>query len=182
MLMSHATERKRQERLRQEKERRDSTKTSILRIWDEHVLPNWERVLREPRTRELWWRGISPPSRGAVWQKAVGNELELTETSYNAALKRAKDLEAQLKREKRHTDDAPSSPSKEEPKEVEWFRAIRRDVKETYPDLKIFQEGGPLNEGLMNVLMAYAMYRSDIGYAYGTHVCPFPIPPCHTID
>ncbi|KAI9782484.1 MAG: hypothetical protein M1839_004970 [Geoglossum umbratile] len=169
MALSVEAERKRQERLRQEKERRDNTKTSILRIWDEHVLPNWDRVLREPRTRELWWRGVAPRSRGTVWQKAVGNDLELTETSYNVALKRAKVLEAQLKKGERHTDDTPSSPPKES-KEAEWFRAIRRDVKETYPDLKIFQEGGPLNEGLVDVLMAYAMYRSDVGYVYGTHL------------
>jgi Rab-GTPase-TBC domain len=101
----------------------------------------------------------------------VGNELELTEASYNAALKRAKDLDARLKRERRHSDDAPSSPPKEEAREAAWFRAIQRDVKQTYPDLKIFQEGGPMNEGLVDVLTAYSMYRSDVGYVYGTHVC-----------
>ncbi|KAH0556615.1 hypothetical protein GP486_005552 [Trichoglossum hirsutum] len=174
-LTKHATERKREERLYQEQERRESAKTSILRIWDQHVLPNWDRVLREPRTRELWWRGVAPRSRGIVWQKAVGNELELTETSYNAALKRAKDIEAQLSKgkvirnngEKQHSninnpDDAPSPSSKEDQKEAEWFKAIRRDVREAYPELRIFQEGGPLSEGLVDVLMAYAMYRSDL--------------------
>ncbi|KAH0538164.1 hypothetical protein FGG08_005222 [Glutinoglossum americanum] len=179
MALSIETERKRQERLHQEQECRDITKTSILRIWDHHVLPNWDRVLREPRTRELWWRGVAPRSRGTVWQKAIGNELELTEASYHAALKRAKDLETQLKKEgvipsngeECHANDDVSSPSSiEERKEVEWFRSIRRDVKEAYPELRIFQEGGPLNQGLVDVLMAYAMYRSDIGYVYGTHL------------
>jgi len=55
-------------------------------------------------------------------------------------------------------------------KEREIFENIQRDVKQTFPDLKIFQECGPLHENLLDVLMAYSMYRSDVGYVYGTHV------------
>lgn len=32
------------------------------------------------------------------------------------------------------------------------------------------QEKGPLHESLTDLLTAYAMYRSDVGYVYGTHV------------
>jgi hypothetical protein len=55
-------------------------------------------------------------------------------------------------------------------REFHWFKAIQRDISEAFPELKIFQPGGPLNETLLDVLMAYAMYRSDVGYVYGTHV------------
>ncbi len=55
-------------------------------------------------------------------------------------------------------------------KEKAWFDAIRRDVKITFPDLNIFQPSGPLHHDLIDVLMAYSMYRSDVGYSHGTHV------------
>ncbi|KAL6716247.1 hypothetical protein ACLMJK_005813 [Lecanora helva] len=139
---------------------KDDTKSALLRIWEEHVLPNWDQVIREPRTRELWWRGVAPKSRAKVWQKAIGNELALTETTFAKALQRAKDTEA---RASRSSSEGPS-------KEKVWFDAIRRDVKATFLELHIFQPGGPLHNDLVDVLMAYSMYRSDVGYSHGTHL------------
>ena len=138
----------------------DDTKSALLRIWEEHVLPNWDQVIREPRTRELWWRGVAPRSRAKVWGKAIGNELALTENTYAKALQRAKDAEARI------TESGRDDSSKEQA----WFDAIRRDVKATFTELNIFQSGGPLHDNLVDVLMAYAMYRSDIGYNHGTHL------------
>ena len=77
------------------------------------------------------------------------------------ALQRAKDTEARI---------AKSSAAEHPGKEKAWFDAIRRDVKTTFPELNIFQPGGPLHDDLVDVLMAYSMYRSDVGYSHGTHV------------
>lgn len=64
-----------------------------------------------------------------------------------------------------------AKPGKEElNKEKAWFDAIQRDVRVTFPELKIFQASGPLHGDLVDVLMAYSMYRSDVGYSHGTHV------------
>lgn len=139
---------------------KDDTKSRLLRIWEEHVLPNWDQVIREPRTRELWWRGVAPRSRAQVWEKAIGNELALTEITYVKALQRAKDAE---RRTAKTCGD-------ELGKEKTWFDAIRRDVKVAFPELSIFQPNGPLYDGLLDVLMAYSMYRSDVGYSHGIHV------------
>ena len=138
----------------------DDTKNALLRIWEEHVLPNWDQVIREPRTRELWWRGVAPSSRAKVWERAVGNELALTDGTFSKALQRAQQLDSQMSQ----------APPDERLKEKAWFRAIRRDIKAVFPELKIFQPGGPLHDGLLDVLMAYSMYRSDVGYCHGTHV------------
>lgn len=138
----------------------DDTKSTLLRIWEEHVLPNWDQVIREPRTRELWWRGVAPKSRAKVWEKAIGNELALTEVTYTKALRRAKGAEARVGQ----------SPRDDLSKEKAWFDAIRRDVKVTFPELNIFQPDGPLHDDLVDVLMAYSMYRSDVGYNHGTHL------------
>lgn len=95
-----------------------------------------------------------------MWQKAIGNELALTEVTYQKALQRAKDMEARL-----------AKPGKEKlSKEKAWFDAIQRDARVTFPELKIFEPRGPLHGALVDVLMAYSMYRSDVGYSHGTHV------------
>lgn len=157
--LSH-TERKKAARAVDRQCAQDDTKNALLRIWEEHVLPNWDQVIREPRTRELWWRGVAPSSRAKVWERAVGNELALTDGTFSKALQRAQQLDTQMSQAR----------PDERLKEKAWFRAIRRDIKTVFPELKIFQPGGPLHDGLLDVLMAYSMYRSDVGYCHGTHV------------
>lgn len=116
--------------------------------------------MAEPRTRELWWRGVSPRSRGAVWQRAIGNELALTEETYNKALKRAKDV--------RSIKDGDVGESNQRARD--WFAAIKQDASTAFPDLNLFQEGGPMHQNLIDVLESYSMYRSDVGYLHGIHV------------
>lgn len=48
------------------------------------------------------------------------------------------------------------------------FRRIELDAAAAFPELKIFQPGGPLHEDLVNITKAYAFYRSDQGYIPGT--------------
>jgi hypothetical protein len=137
---------------------RDSMNSTLHRIWEEYVCPDWDRTTSEHRTRELWWRGIPPKLRGAVWQRAVGNELALTEATYNRALQRARDVQS-------------DPPSDENRMMKDCFEAIRRDTSTAFPDLHLFQSGGPLHNSLVDLLDAYTMYRSDVGYLHGIHVC-----------
>ncbi|THV47040.1 hypothetical protein BGAL_0340g00100 [Botrytis galanthina] len=160
MASAEKVERQRESEKRSKSTCRDDTASSLLRIWEEHVLPNWDDVIRQRRTRELWWRGIAPRSRGAVWSRAIGNPLGLSDSSYTAALRRAQALETTIK--------SGSQLSAEEERKKGWLERIERDVKETYPELRIFQPEGPLHVALMDVLKAYSMYRSDVGYVHGT--------------
>ncbi|KAI9924073.1 hypothetical protein ASPWEDRAFT_67221 [Aspergillus wentii DTO 134E9] len=150
---------------------KDNTRETLQNIWDEYVYPNWDRVISEPRTRELWWRGIPPRSRGTTWQRAIGNELSLSEETYKKALQRAKDV---------RTADGDAGESNKRMRD--WFDAIQVDASKAFPDLNLFQEGGPLRDTLIDVLEAYSMYRSDVGYIYGLHtiaallVLQFPSP------
>lgn len=129
-------------------------------IWDDYVYPNWNRAIGETRTRELWWRGVPPKARGSTWQRAIGNELALSEETYKKALQRAKDVRS------RPAGDAGESNKRMR----EWFESIEADVSKAFPDLSLFQEGGPLRDTLIDVLEAYSMYRSDVGYISGLHV------------
>lgn len=161
MALSLEAERKKEAEKRVRETSKDTMTSSLARIWEEHVLPNWDAVLSMKRTRELWWRGISPRSRGKVWQKAVGNELELSEASFSAALRRAKDLQAKLKT---------GNVTQEEKWHGRWFASMQKDCAQTFPELCIFQAEGPLYNDLLDVVSAYSMYRSDVGYVKGLNV------------
>jgi hypothetical protein len=162
MAQSIEAERRRQAAKRVKSECRDVAADSIMQIWEQDILPHWNTAIRERRTRDMWWRGIAPRSRGAVWTRAIGNDLGLTKTSFEAALSRA--CEAETKAKSGHG-------SAEDMRVTSWFAAIGEDVRErTWPDLRIFQPGGPLHQSLVDVLRAYTMYRSDIGYVPGCNV------------
>lgn len=171
MVQSQANERRRDEDKKAMSTNKDTAADSLMQIWEKDIVPRWNDALRERRTRELWWRGVAPRSRGAVWAKAIGNDLGLTERSYEAALGRARAAE---------TREKAGHGSSEDHKYASWMRAIRKDVdEETWRDLRIFQAGGPLHQSLLDVLSAYAMYRSDIGYVAGCNVSfylPFHCP------
>lgn len=162
MAKAAEAEKKRLLKEREEAESREELQSSMAKIWDEKVLPEWDNAIKLPNTRELWWRGVAPKSRNVVWQKAVGNDLELTPASFETALNRANELErkiAEMPREDRSKS-----------KEAAWFDAIDRDVPNVFPETEVFQAGSPVHDALSNVLRAYAMYRSDVGYVYGTHL------------
>ncbi|KAH6847142.1 hypothetical protein B0I37DRAFT_309421 [Chaetomium sp. MPI-CAGE-AT-0009] len=163
MAQSLEADRRRQAAKRARSECRDVAADSIMQIWEHDILPRWDVAIRERRTRDLWWRGIAPRSRGAVWSRAIGNDLGLTNTSFEAALSRAREAERKAKSGHGSVEDMRSAA---------WFDVINKDVRErTWPDLRIFQPGAPLHQSLVDVLRAYAMYRSDIGY----------VPGCNTI-
>lgn len=165
MMASSIGADKKREAARREKERcKDNASKALMQIWEDDVLKRWDTAMRERRsqTRELWWKGVAPRSRGAVWSRAVGNELGLTETSFQAALARAREVDHRC---------AAGKASLEDERKTAWFAQIKRDVEElTWVDLRIFQVGGPLHGSLIDVLRAYTMYRSDIGYVTGCNV------------
>ncbi|OTA55413.1 TBC domain-containing protein [Hypoxylon sp. EC38] len=160
MMASSIEADKKREAARKEKERnKDNATKALMQVWEDDILKRWDAAIRERRTRELWWKGIAPHSRGAVWSRAIGNELGLTETSFQAALARAREVEDRCVAGKASIEDE---------RKMAWFTHIKTDVEErTWVDLKIFQLGAPLHESLIDVLRAYAMYRSDIGYVSG---------------
>lgn len=162
MALSVEAEKRRAARQLHELESARHEQGSIARIWEEHVLPNWDAVIPEPRTRELWWRGVTPKNRGTVWCRAIGNELELSTASYEAALARSKKLEQDI------SQMAPEDKAKS--KEAAWLANISRDVPTVFPELGIFTPGSPLHDNLRDLLSAYTAYRSDVGYVYGTHL------------
>lgn len=173
--------------MQQTQEAKDKLHVEFSNVWETKIIPNWTQACRSSDTRELWWKGVAPRCRGQVWSLSFGNHLAVSAETFKLALKRAKEIEIGLKK----------APTMYTPRERELFVAIHRDVKVTFPELKIFQvccihtptvrwltrfqENGPLYESLLDVLMAYSMYRSDVGYIYGTHVSNPPKPKCNSV-
>ncbi len=142
MAQSAEAERRREAAKRSRSECRDTAADSLMHLWENDILPRWKEAIRERRTRELWWQGVAPRSRGSVWTKAIGNQLGLTETSYEAALGRAREAEERVRAGNGTADDS---------RYAEWFETIRKDVEErTWKDLKIFQTGAPLHQTLVD--------------------------------
>ncbi|XP_060072002.1 TBC1 domain family member 14-like [Ylistrum balloti] len=137
--------------------------------WTNEILPNWETAKTSKKTRDLWWLGIPPMVRGKVWKLAIGNDLNLTQELYEICESRAEDrirltLTACDPGEVYGTSETSSEPPSSKESSVEL---IKLDVSRTFPQLCIFQKGGPYHDLLHSLLGAYACYRPDVGYVQG---------------
>lgn len=166
MAASAKADERREAARRSRAEQRDTSLNGTMRVWEQDVIPRWNEAIREKKTRELWWKGVPPRSRATVWLQAIGNDLGLSDRSFDTALGRARDLEERVRHSRGDADDV---------RRAQCFDRIRRDAASaTRTELHIFHEDGPLNRLLVDVLMAYAMYRSDIGYVTGCNVSTLP--------
>ncbi|XP_052007969.1 TBC1 domain family member 14 isoform X1 [Xyrauchen texanus] len=135
--------------------------------WNQEILPNWHSMCSTKRVRDLWWQGLPPSVRGKVWSLAIGNELNITDELYNICLARAK--------EKWNTFLAPPASTETECEDTGLSHAdreaslelIKLDISRTFPNLCIFQQGGPYHDVLHSILGAYTCYRPDVGYVQG---------------
>jgi hypothetical protein len=73
-----SVEEKRKQELVKRRQAREQTIEESIPHWQKEVIPDWRRVIREPPLRHLWWQGIPPKLRGQLWEKAVGNPLQLS--------------------------------------------------------------------------------------------------------
>jgi len=151
MAQAAEAEKKRARKEQKLQSERDAAALERTKAWDVHVLPNWNSAVHEPKTRHLWWKGVPPMRRGDVWSKAVGNELGLSHQSFEAAVTRAKEIYGRL--------DGLSDADKDKDEFGAVVASIKHNCALVFPDLHIFQPGGPLHDELLELCMAYAVYR-----------------------
>ncbi|XP_070255844.1 TBC1 domain family member 14 isoform X1 [Myotis yumanensis] len=160
--LKEAQRRKKQleERCRQE----ESIGNAVL-TWNNEILPNWETMWCSRKVRDLWWQGIPPSVRGKVWSLAIGNELNITHELFHICLARAKERWRCFSAGGPDVDseDAGFSTADREAS----LELIKLDISRTFPNLCIFQQGGPYHDMLHSVLGAYTCYRPDVGYVQG---------------
>ncbi|XP_054711360.1 TBC1 domain family member 14-like [Uloborus diversus] len=135
---------------------------NATKAWNDDILPHWNSSKDNRKTKELWWKGLPPSIRGRVWKLAIGNELNITQELFDICTARSKEKIWV-------STEVISTCSNEETLEVNESAAdfIKLDVSRTFPQLGIFQEGGPYHNTLEGILGAYVIYRPDIGYVQG---------------
>ncbi|XP_025977710.2 TBC1 domain family member 14 isoform X2 [Dromaius novaehollandiae] len=155
---------KRKKQLEERCKLEDSIGNAVL-TWNNEILPNWETMWCSRKVRELWWQGIPPSVRGKVWSLAIGNELNITHELYDICLARAKEKWRSLSTggAEVECEDAGFSAADREAS----LELIKLDISRTFPNLCIFQQGGPYHDMLHSILGAYTCYRPDVGYVQG---------------
>lgn len=129
-------------------------------IWTTDILPRWEKMKNQPKTIELWKQGIPSSVRGLVWQKAIGNKLQITPDRYNIFSNQARTL--RIKQQSMGSLERSTGSEQQSP-----FRLIEVDVPRTFGSTQLFLKEGPYYKQLMEILETYAIYRPDVGYVQG---------------
>lgn len=168
-MVEAAKKRERQEAKIRKKQQQLQIKTEerlahATKVWLNDVLPKWNSVLSCRKIRNLWWQGIPPCVRGKVWQLAIGNELNVTPELYEICVSRAQEL---LKTVSNTSSNNDSVGENDNPDRQASIELIQLDISRTFPQLCIFQKGGPYYDILHSLLGAYACYRPDVGYVQG---------------
>ncbi|KYQ91551.1 RabGAP/TBC domain-containing protein [Tieghemostelium lacteum] len=141
---------KRKEKQRKEREKRME---ESVKVWNEDIIPNWDKRKDSKKVRDLVFQGIPSLVRSKVWPLLIGNDLNITPelfTIFGARAERAK--------QKSESSSLGREGS---------VSLIHLDLPRTFPMLSIFQQEGPLHQSLANVLEAYVCYRPDVGYVQG---------------
>ncbi|XP_041368705.1 TBC1 domain family member 12-like [Gigantopelta aegis] len=166
-----SVKRKEQREMRQKKKQRqkqlkqEDLMVAAASTWNNDILPNWEALHNTKKTRDLWWLGLPPNVRGKVWKLAIGNELNITPELYEICHSRAID---RIRLTQSEDSSSAAEVSSEPPSCKEnSVQLIKLDVARTFPQLCIFQKGGPYYDLLHSLLGAYACYRPDVGYVQG---------------
>ncbi|XP_062849534.1 TBC1 domain family member 14-like [Trichomycterus rosablanca] len=134
--------------------------------WSQEILPDWNSMHCTRRVRDLWWQGIPPSVRGRVWSLAIGNDLNITLELYDICLARAKEKWSTYPSVTTTDSNAGDTGSSCADREAS-LELIKLDISRTFPNLCIFQQGGPYHDVLHSVLGAYTCYRPDVGYVQG---------------
>ena len=141
------------------------------------------------RCVKLAWYGIPSSVRGDAWSFIIGNALNITEDLFWIMSGRAQEVKEtkklRLEREQREAEagggggggggggsTSSSSTSSHSPNKEESVALIDTDIARTFPELKFFHDGGPLQAPLFQVLESYGCYRPDMGYVQGmSYLC-----------
>ncbi|KAJ1792093.1 GTPase-activating protein, partial [Coemansia sp. RSA 2399] len=120
--------------------------------WDfwGNLINNYEKTTRaEPRRlAQMIYAGVPKAVRGTVWQVVAGsrNDPALGATFRKLAAQKTEPGSEDFKHEKQ----------------------IRHDLARTFPKLEYFKDtDGAGQEGLYNVLRAYALFDAEVGYCQG---------------
>lgn len=131
--------------------------------WKQNILPRFEKAVSEPKTRELWWRGVPAKYRAIVWKARAGSnntaKLGITQATYNNALARGREDMNRLKTALKLSD--------KDCAQKRMLEQLITESSQTLPEVGLYGQLSPVREQLVDILLAFAYYRPDIGYKSG---------------
>jgi hypothetical protein len=90
--------------------------------------------------------------RGEVWCSIIGNQLRVSPVLYESLL-------VKFRLAEKNPDDDPAFKKN--------IKVVEVDLHRTFTDLAHFRAGGILHQPLKNILAAFSMFRTDLGYVQG---------------
>ena len=164
------------------------------KIWQEDILPRWERTHEAPSRKLLRQQcarlstgGVPPHLRRRVWPLLIANPLRITPELFEMYRERARSKNWKRIEEesdaKAATAAAAAATTTATTSHVDSASRMSRaqtsigkettlnlidvDLPRTFPQLKLFDSTGPFHAKLKEVLETYACYRPDLGYVQG---------------
>lgn len=133
-------------------------------MWLNTIVPQWDKLKDQKKTRALFMEGIPPRVRGAVWKTVIGNHVGMSKELFEIY-----DRHARQERDMNVENSA--------------SRLIDVDLPRTFPSSLFFSRTGPFYQQTMDVLAAWAQYRPDVGYVQGmSHVAGMLVMNMDTYD
>ncbi|VIO88462.1 cAMP-dependent protein kinase catalytic subunit, putative [Brugia malayi] len=119
----------------------DDEDLDLWAIWG-NLIKNWEVEIRKRPNyiKELVRRGIPQHFRTIAWQLLSDANVSTVHDIYADCMRR-------------------SSP---------YEKVILRDIPRTYPELEFFKDNGRGQQALFNVIKAYSIHDSEVGYCQGS--------------
>ncbi|CAO3655034.1 unnamed protein product [Mucor hiemalis] len=88
MKKARKLEAKKQKEIYRKKEEKDKKTSSAIHTWENDIIPNWNSRVKDKRTIQLWNQGVPPRCRKKVWRLKIGNNLNVTKTTFSECLRR----------------------------------------------------------------------------------------------
>ena len=124
------------------------------------MMPKLEKLKKDELKglEDAFHLGVPPDLRKDIWSILVPNSQNITEKMFQMFWANANVLEAEVSKD--HNGES-------EPIFRESYTTIIKDLNRTYAEHPWFKEGDKWHVPVKNVLMAFSLYRPDIGYVQG---------------
>ncbi|EDV22752.1 uncharacterized protein TRIADDRAFT_28350 [Trichoplax adhaerens] len=145
------------EKLTEEKYDREEILRQSGKKWIEEIIPNWQNMRHSSTVQQIWWQGIPPNIRGKIWKLALDFRLDISADLYKVLVEKTDEKFKELALNEPQLDSQSDSP----------LIQIKLDISRTFPNLGMFQVGGPYHASLFEILGAYTQFKPTVGYIQG---------------
>lgn len=115
-------------------ERRHIKVLELTKSWKNDVLPHWNSLSDTKYVRELCAKGIPPSIRGQIWSLLIGNQLKISEETFNN-LKTIAELSSRDFSNSEYNDNVINIDNQERDKNLSRFENFNKDINTTNNDI-----------------------------------------------